>query len=51
MDDEKKEIIYTLGSVYETLGDKQKAYSCYLQIFEADINYKDIKEKIQNKLD
>lgn len=48
MDDTKKSVLYELGEVAELLGDKQKAAGYYKQIYQVDIGYRDIAEKIEN---
>lgn len=45
-DELKKEIVYNLGSVYESAGEKEKAVTEYKKIYEQDINYRDISKKI-----
>ena len=45
-DDLKKEIVYNLGAVYATMGDKEKALTEYKKIYEHDINFRDISAKI-----
>jgi len=47
MDNFKKEVIYNLGLVYEAMGHVDKAVIEYKKIFEVDIGFKDITEKIQ----
>src|SRR3954463_11060398 len=42
MDSMKKEIVYSLGLVYEKMGDREKSLSCMKQIYEADYGYKDV---------
>ena len=45
-DELKKEVIYNLGTVYEAMGEKEKATEEYKKIYEQDINYRDISRKI-----
>lgn len=45
-DEIKKEIVYNLGAVYEAMGEKQKALTEYKKIYEQDISYRDISQKI-----
>ncbi|MBU0650894.1 tetratricopeptide repeat protein, partial [bacterium] len=47
MNEDKKDVLYTIGTIYEYLGDKEKALSFYKQIYEVDINYQDIKNKLK----
>ncbi len=45
-DDEKKELIYTLGCVLEKMGKKQEAIEQFKLIYETDIGYKDVATKV-----
>jgi tetratricopeptide (TPR) repeat protein len=45
-DDEKKELIYLLGSVLEKTGKKEEAIEQFKQIYEVDIGYRDVAAKI-----
>jgi tetratricopeptide (TPR) repeat protein len=45
-DDEKKELIYLLGSVLEKMGKKEEAIEQFKQIYEIDIGYKDVAAKV-----
>jgi len=45
-DDEKKELIYLLGSVLEKMGKKEEAIEQFKQIYEMDISYKDVAAKV-----
>jgi len=47
MDSTKKDVCYELGSVYEEMGNKEKAIENYKLIYQADISYKDIAAKIE----
>ncbi len=47
MNDEKKAILYDLGRLYEKMNQGQKAFDKYKEIYEVDIGYKDISEKIE----
>ena len=46
-DDEKKELLYILGSVLEKMGKKEEALEQYKQIFEVDMGYKDVLAKVE----
>jgi tetratricopeptide (TPR) repeat protein len=48
MDSMKKEIVYSLGLVYEKMGDREKSLSCMKQIYEADYGYKDVAERVES---
>jgi tetratricopeptide (TPR) repeat protein len=45
-DDEKKDLIYNLGSVFEQMGKKAEAVEQYLIIYESDVTYRDVGAKI-----
>lgn len=48
MDGTKKDVCYELGAIYEAMGDKEKAAQFYKQIYQSDIAYKDIAQKIES---
>lgn len=45
-DEEKKELLYHLGCVFESMGKKEEAIEQFKQIYEADISYKDVAAKV-----
>ena len=45
-DDEKKELVYLLGSVLEKMGKKEEAIEQFKQIYEIDIGYRDVAAKV-----
>jgi tetratricopeptide (TPR) repeat protein len=45
-DDEKKDLIYNLGCVLESMGKKEEAVEQFKIIYEADIGYKDVAAKV-----
>lgn len=45
-DDEKKELIYQLGSVFEKMGKAEEAIEQFKLIYEEDIGYKDVAAKV-----
>jgi len=49
MDNTKKELIYNLGTAYESMGETEKAVTEYKKIAAVDFGYRDIKEKISRK--
>ncbi len=48
MDDTKKEILYTIASLYELSGDKVKALDSYKVIYEVDYGYRDVAQKVES---
>lgn len=47
LDEEKKELIYNLGSVFESMGKKEEAVDQFKIIYEVDIGYKDVAAKVE----
>jgi tetratricopeptide (TPR) repeat protein len=47
MDGNRKEVLYSLGEVYEQMGDLDKAIVPFKEIFEADITYRDVAAKVE----
>jgi len=45
-DDEKKEMIYNLGSMLESMGKKAEAIEQLKIIYEMDMSYKDVAAKV-----
>ncbi|HXF10931.1 MAG TPA: tetratricopeptide repeat protein [Desulfuromonadaceae bacterium] len=45
-DDEKKELIYNLGCVLESMGKREEAVEQFKLIYETDIGYKDVAAKV-----
>ena len=45
-DDEKKDLIYNLGCVLESMGKKEEAIEQFKQIYEMDAGYKDVAAKV-----
>lgn len=45
-DEEKKELIYQLGSVLEKMNKREEAIEQFKQIYEVDIGYKDVAAKV-----
>lgn len=48
MEDSGRDIAYTLGTLYEKVGNYQAAEDTYRKIFEIDIGYGDIAEKMES---
>lgn len=46
-DDEKKDLIYQLGSVLESQGKTEEAMAQYKQIYEIDTGYRDVAAKVE----
>jgi tetratricopeptide (TPR) repeat protein len=46
-DDEKKEMTYNLGTVYENMGKKEDAIEQFKLIYEVDSGYKDVAAKVE----
>ncbi len=47
MDDTKKDITYELGLIAEATGDAEKAAGYFKQIYQVDIGYKDVADKVE----
>ena len=45
-DEEKKDLIYSLGCVLEKMGKKEEAIDQFKQIYESDISYRDVGAKV-----
>ena len=45
-DDEKKDFVYNLGSVFESMGKKEEAIEQFKLIYEVDAGYKDVSAKV-----
>ena len=45
-DDEKKDLIYNLGCVLESMGKKEEAIEQFKLIYEMDASYKDVTAKV-----
>lgn len=45
-DDEKKDLIYQLGCIFEAMGKKEDAIEQFKLIYETDIGYKDVAAKV-----
>ncbi len=46
-DEEKKDLVYNLGSVLESMGKKDEAIEQFKQIYEMDASYKDVTAKVE----
>ena len=47
-DEEKKDLIYPLGCVFETMSKKEEAIEQFKLIYESDIGYKDVSKKVDD---
>ncbi len=47
MDETKKSIVYELGQIAEILGDNEEAVRHYKEIYQVDIGYRDIADKVE----
>jgi len=47
VDDRAKEILYNLGLISEAEGDREGARGAYIRIYEVDIGYRDVAEKME----
>lgn len=47
MDDLKKEILYELGLVHEATGNTARALECFKQVYQVDIGFKDVADKVE----
>jgi tetratricopeptide (TPR) repeat protein len=45
-DEEKKELIYNLASVLETMGNKEEAFEQYKLIYKVDVSFRDVEAKV-----
>jgi len=45
-DEEKKELVYALGNIFDKMGKKEEAIEQFKQIYEVDIGYKDVSAKV-----
>jgi tetratricopeptide (TPR) repeat protein len=45
-DDERKELLYTLGCVLEKMGKKEEAMDQFKLIYEVDVNYRDVSARV-----
>ncbi len=48
MDSSKKDVLYELGQVSELMGDSAKAAEFYKEIYQSDISYRDVSQKIED---
>jgi tetratricopeptide (TPR) repeat protein len=47
MDAVKKDLLYNLGLVYETMGQHSEAIECLKRIYEVDYGYRDVAKRVE----
>lgn len=47
MDKQRKETLYYLGNAYECMGNGEKAQECFKELYQNDINFMDVADRIQ----
>jgi tetratricopeptide (TPR) repeat protein len=47
MDGTKKDILYELGSLYELMGNREEAVRYFKDIYQVDIGYRDVADKVE----
>jgi len=47
MDAVKKEILYSMGLIYERMGKKDESLKCMKDIYEVDAGYKDVTQRVE----
>ena len=47
MDNSKKDVLYAQGEIAELMGNKEMAAEFYKEIYQADIGFKDVAQKIE----
>lgn len=47
MDETKKDVLYELGVTLDLMGNREKATTYFKQIYQVDIGYKDVAEKVE----
>lgn len=48
MDKEKMNAVYHLGLIYEDMGEGEKAVQCFKDIYQTNVNYRDVNDRIQS---
>ena len=48
MDSIKKDLLYNLGLVYETMQEREKSLDCFKQIYEVDYGYRDVAGRVES---
>lgn len=47
-DDERKELLYTLGTVFDKMGKPDEAIKHFLDIYEVDVSYRDVSKRVDD---
>ena len=47
-DEQRKDLIYDLGLIYDKMGKSEEAIEQFKQIYEVDIDYKDVSDKVDH---
>lgn len=47
MNKEKMDALYHMGTTYEAMGNKEKAGDCFKEIYQANINFRDVAQKME----
>jgi hypothetical protein len=47
MDSIKKDIVYSLGLVYEKMNQGDRSVECMKQIYEVDYGYRDVADRVE----
>jgi tetratricopeptide (TPR) repeat protein len=47
MDKAKMEALYHLGVTYEEMGDSENAMNCFKQIYQANVNFMDVAQRME----
>ena len=48
MDNTKKDVLYTLGSIYEKLGDRENSLAAFKEIYNTDYDYRDVAQRVES---
>lgn len=48
MDKDKMSAMYHFGLLFEEMGENEKAMDCFKQIYQANVNYRDVKERMDS---
>ncbi len=48
MDQQRKELVYNLACVYEEQGRREEAARYFKEIYEVDINFLDVADKVES---